>query len=369
MARTVYLHVGVAKTGTTYLQRVLYGNRDRLRSAGLLYPGALPGDQFVASVDLRQLKTTKFDHLDKDGAWDRLADEVRRHDADVVISHETLARCSSKQVRRALASFGDADVRVVLTLRDLGRQLPAVWQETIKNKATTSYAEFLEDVFVNTDTGQHRFFWKPQDFGKVVDRWGKQVGLDKVTVVTVPPSGAPRDELWKRFARAIDLPDVAIELPEKEANSSLGPGEAELLRHVNASLPEDFPWPRYLRVIKKQFAEVRLASRTSPRMVVPAAWHQAVEERAKAMMDRLAATGVRVVGDLGDLTPTLPVADVAGPDDLSRDELMRVAAEVTRDLVLAPPKRPPGVVDSIQGRRLGGPRQWWARVRARVSRG
>ena len=93
--------------------------------------------------------------------------------------------------------------------------------------------------------------------------------------MTVPPSGAPRDELWNRFAAAIDLPDVAIELPEAAANSSLGPAEAELLRHVNASLPADFPWPRYDKTVKRQFAETRLSGRDGQRIVVPPEWHDA----------------------------------------------------------------------------------------------
>lgn len=35
----IYLHIGAPKTGTTYLQNVLWRNRERLRTDGLLYPG------------------------------------------------------------------------------------------------------------------------------------------------------------------------------------------------------------------------------------------------------------------------------------------------------------------------------------------
>ena len=40
----------------------------------------------------------------------------------------------------------------MLTIRDLGRQIPAVWQENVKNRATSSYDEFLNDIFVNVAT-------------------------------------------------------------------------------------------------------------------------------------------------------------------------------------------------------------------------
>jgi hypothetical protein len=51
---TVFLHIGIAKTGTTYLQGLMWHNRGLLERNGLRYPGDLPGDHFRASVDLRE---------------------------------------------------------------------------------------------------------------------------------------------------------------------------------------------------------------------------------------------------------------------------------------------------------------------------
>jgi hypothetical protein len=276
------------------------------------------------------------------------------------MSQETFARASTRQIERIVDSFDTSDLRIVFTVRDLGRQIPAVWQETLKNKATGSYDEFLTDIFVNTDSDPHTFFWKPQDIARLVRRWINEVGSDRITLVTVPPSGAPRDELWSRFARAIDLPDVPIELPPVAANSSLGPAEAELLRHLNASLPEDFPWPRYIKTVKRQFAETKLAGRDGGRIVVPPQWHDAVKQRAAEMVSYLEQSGVAVIGDLNDLTPALPISEALGPDDLSRDELMRVSAEVVRDYLLASPRRRTAPAPAAAPRR--------GRVRALLSR-
>jgi hypothetical protein len=342
----------------------------------VLYPGERGGDQFVASIDLRELDHPKFDHFNATGMWARLAEEVRSFDGNAVISHETFARASGRQIERIVESFDTSDLQVVLTVRDLGRQIPAVWQETLKNRATGSYEQFLADIFVNVDVGPHKFFWKPQDIAGLVRRWVQQVGSDNITLVTVPPTGAPRDELWNRFAQAIDLPDVAIELPATAANSSLGPAEAELLRHVNASLPDDFPWPRYIKNVKRQFAETKLAGRDGGRIVVPTEWHDAVEQRSRQMVTYLEGSGVAVVGTLDDLTPMLPVSDAPGPDELSRDELMRVSAEVVRDYLLAgPPRRsapasatpatPPPAPRGLRSRA----RAWRDRLRRRLRRG
>jgi hypothetical protein len=365
------MHVGIAKTGTTYLQRILFAHRDQLKAAGLLYPGRRSGDQYVASVDLRKLDTAKFQHLRSDGMWDRIADEVHRFDGNAIISHETFARCSTAEIKRVIKSCGDVEVKVVLTVRDLGRQVPAVWQETLKNRANSSYPEFLEDVFVNVDSGEHKFFWKPQDVRKVVARWGRQVGIENVTVVTVPPPGAPRDELWKRFAAAIELPDVKIKLPSAASNTSLGPAEAELLRRVNMALPKAMPWPRYNRLVKRQFAEQRLSRRPSVRITVPEQWHQTVHARGQSMTRYLRRSGCRVIGDLSDLRPQLTPQPVAGPDDLSRDEILTVAGEVIRDLMLSPLRRRAVDEDDLDetANLLGRLRALAGRVRTRLSRG
>lgn len=373
MARTVFMHVGVAKTGTTYLQRILHANRDLLRAHGLLYPGKRSGDQFVASVDLRGLETEKYDHLNTDGMWDRIAKEVNAYDGDAIISHETLARCSSAEVRRVQESFGGSEIRVVLTVRDLGRQVPAVWQETVKNRATTSYAEYLREVFTDPDSGDYKFFWRAQDVSKVVRRWGRAVGMSNLTVVTVPPTGAARDELWNRFGRAVEMPDVSIELPSAAGNVSLGPAEAELLRQVNSVLPKDFPWPRYAKAVKRQFAENKLARRETTRIVIPPGWHDVVNERATAMVDYLEGSGCRVIGDLAELRPQLPVAEVSGPEDLPAEDLLRVAAEVIRDEVILRSPRRRGtkrqvLVETDEG--FGARARVFAgRVRERVRRG
>lgn len=371
MARTVFLHVGVAKTGTTYLQRILEAHRDVLRSAGLLYPGRQPGDHFAAAVDLRRLRSPRYDDLAAEGRWEQLAAEVRGYDGDAIISHETLARCSRAAIRRAAQSLGTADLRVVLTVRDLGRQVPAVWQETLKNRAVDSYPDFLKDVFRHRNGKQAKFFWRAQDVAKVVRRWGREVGVANVTVVTVPPPGAARDELWNRFARAVDLPAVRVELPPAAANVSLGAAEAELLRQVNLVLPTSFAWSDYARVVKRQFAELTLAPRATSSMSIPRRWHRATRARADRMVGYLRTSGCRVIGDLADLEPQLPVGAVSGPRDLADDELLRVAAELIRDEILLSPTWTPATPTAVPAaRRLrSAARRWAASAQERLRRG
>jgi len=49
----VVLHVGLPKTGTTYLQAVLAHHRDALREIGVLYPFVRPQAMFLGAVEVR----------------------------------------------------------------------------------------------------------------------------------------------------------------------------------------------------------------------------------------------------------------------------------------------------------------------------
>ena len=81
------------------------------------------------------------------GAWDALAEKVRAvENGTVIISHEILASASWQQAKHALDSLGDSEIHIMLSARDLARQIPAEWQENVKHRSVVSYAEFLDEM-------------------------------------------------------------------------------------------------------------------------------------------------------------------------------------------------------------------------------
>lgn len=354
--------MGVAKTGTTYLQRNLWLNRQLLRKHGVLYPGSDSSAQFFASLDLRE---ARFHHSDEavEGAWPRLVEEVNAWPGSTVISHETFARTPRKTVPVAVRSFGSSDVRVVLTVRDLSRQLPAVWQEQLKNRDQQTYEDFLTSV-MDTAPGIGRplrtdaedAFWTPHDIVSLARRWARTVGPESLILVTVPPSGADRQELWWRFSQALELPSLDYELDSARRNESLGSAETELLRRLNERLPEDFEWSTYRKQIKRKFVKDTLAAhRSHGALAVPQQFQSRVDEIASTSIDALAQRGYRVVGSLEDLRPARASADSVLPDDLTDGQLLDVALDVLRDVATrepGAPKKP--LVDQPRWRRLPG---------------
>ena len=143
MSRRVYLHVGTPKSGTSYLQDKLALNRAELEQQGLDYLHTRTGDHFEAALDLIGERWAGEEKAAR-GQWDALVLEARKAARrDVLVSHEILAGAGPESIARAMASFPDREVHIVLTARDLGRQVPAEWQEQIKHRGGREYAAFL----------------------------------------------------------------------------------------------------------------------------------------------------------------------------------------------------------------------------------
>ena len=68
----VYLHVGLPKTGTTYLQDVLFRQKQALADAGLLVPGASSFTHFLATQDLTGVAFAGHAFEGIEGSWKAL---------------------------------------------------------------------------------------------------------------------------------------------------------------------------------------------------------------------------------------------------------------------------------------------------------
>jgi hypothetical protein len=331
MAEKVILHVGSPKTGTSFLQEQFFDGRDRLRERGILYPAKRFDQHFLAAVDLMGLKWGGLE-VEAVGHWDRLAAEVRAWPGTAIVSHEILARATREDVSRALDSLG-GEVHVVVSARDLARQIPAEWQENVKHRRTKTYADFIagiQDPARSSILAQ--WFWGVQETPEVLDRWGAGLPREHVHLVTVPPPGAPADLLWKRFAQVLDL-DADEYVPNEKKNASLGVAEAAVIRDLNSRISESVPNPHYRALVREALVHRNLSTeRTSARLSVPPEVWAWAEQLSRRWVAEIALRGYDVVGDLDDLIPrpAPPYVDPADATDQERAEVaMRALAAMT----------------------------------------
>ncbi len=306
--RRVLVHVGAPKTGTSFVQEALWSHREVLAEHGILYPADRFDAHFLAALDLLEMPWGGLE-AQAVGAWDRLAEQVRAWEGTVVVSHEILATASRPQVRRALESFGDAEVHVVLSARDLVRQIPAEWQENLKHRRTLGYREFLDTI---TDprrpTALASWFWGVQEVPDILDRWGGTLPPERVHLVTVPQPGASRGLLWDRFERVLGLADLAVVPGTNRANPSLGVPETALLRRVNAQVNAGvLGGDDYRRLVRELLAHRTLSTRTStPRLGLPEDVRRWAVDLSRSWVEHLSGRGYDVVGSLEELRPEVP---------------------------------------------------------------
>ena len=334
MSKRVLLHVGCPKTGTSYLQDVLFRNRETLRDHGILYPADRFDAHFLAALDLM---TLPWGGLETEAvrAWDHLAEQVRAWHGTSIISHEIFARATSTQVERALASLGDAEVHVVLSVRDLVRQIPAEWQENVKHRSHITYATFLRTI---RDPGRESkigsWFWAVQELPDILDRWGAALPPERVHLVTVPPPGSDRGELWHRFSRTFGLTDLPLDLTAERENPSLGVPETSLLRTINQRVTSILAPPDYRPLVRELLAHQTLSRGVaSARLGLAPDDHAWAQGLARSWIDLLAGRGYDVAGSLDDLVGS-DLGSFADPDTSSADELLPPALDAIGALLV-----------------------------------
>jgi hypothetical protein len=309
VARRVFLHVGLPKSGTTYVQAVLAKNKAELQRSGVLYPGERWAFQVNAVKDLRNLGHE--DAAGIEGAWDALVKEVASWDGDVVVSMEWLCASTPEEIERLVRDLGRDSLHVVFTVRDIARTVPAAWQEFMQNRQVWTWADFLASLTGESDHPRpRRRFAAQQDLQEILPRWLDGVRADQVHVVTLPQRGAHPAELWKRMVRVLGLPeDGHYVLDDLGANQSLGMESAELMRRLNVRARRaGIGLAAYNRVFKRQLGKQLLAARKGreSKVALPVRYHDWARAEAERQIAAIQAAGVQVVGDLDELRPVLP---------------------------------------------------------------
>lgn len=320
----LYLHVGLPKTGTTDLQKVLWENRKKLASVGVSYPGRPRGAQFHAALDLLAGANSRYP-----GMWPSLVEQAKDISGTVVISHEMLAALNDAKIARVVEDFATRELHVVLTVRDFSRIVPATWQERAKNREVETWESFLEGVSKGP-RGRHSF-WRLQNAPRIIRSWAKHVPGERIHVVTVPPVQEDPQLLLKRFASVVGFAVDDVTLTERPANQSIGALEVAVLQELN-KVSTHLEWQDYTRLIKGHVVRDVLAQRPGQqRVALPESarpWVEAEVERTRKAVEEV---GCQVVGDLDDLEPKglgpRNDRETDKPDAVSPEDVLTATAE------------------------------------------
>jgi hypothetical protein len=342
-AQRVYLHIGAPKSGTTFLQRAMWRHREELLDEGILLPGDTAREMFHGAIAVREThETWGLQKEDVQATWGRLCAEAQDFPGTTIMSHELLAAATQEEAEAALTSLKGLDVHIVITARDLARQVMSEWQERIKNGSKITFTRFESNVAKQLRTGELTgLFWRYHHVLDAFLRWGSGLPPENLHLVVAPQSGADPRELWRRFGDAVGFDAEGLDPidPRGVSNASLGVTQVAVLRRINEALDGRIPQPAYGRVVKREFAQRLLINHPSPRLVCPPGLRDQLTELAEQWVDEIEARGYSVHGDLEELLPRPADADAPTPDDVDPAEEAQLAAAAAADLLVERNKR------------------------------
>jgi hypothetical protein len=340
------LHVGPHKTGTTSVQQAFHTSRQALARQGIAYAGH-------TSQPMVPVQTLVDAYTDRDVVgsastlrpWKAFAREVRRSRAQcVVVSSEFFADARVPAVERAVQDLGRSDLHVVVTLRPLAILLTSQWQQYVQSGLRADLDTWLTAMLREADTTRLTpTFWWRHRHDRLVQRWADAVGTDHLTVV-VADRNRP-DHLLRVFEELTGAEQGTLAADVDLANRSLTWSEVEVIREFNRQFTKArLPREMHLQVMRlgaARYLQARPADRSEPRVRAPR-W--ALDEAAAVgaeMAETIAASGVRVVGDLAHLSTTPEPRTSDAPTEVSTRLAAAAAMGVLHASGMTEPYRDP----------------------------
>ncbi|MFS2319212.1 hypothetical protein RMQ97_14845 [Maricaulis sp. D1M11] len=244
--KSIVLHIGFPKTGTTSIQAGLAGSRLSLAESGFFYPqvigernhfaleayAAKYGDKHSTHTVLGIFSDEDLNAF-KEDIRERLLAEVSEDGKNcntVLLSNEGLAGLSSdaefSRLKELLDPIGDI-TKVICYIRR--QDLNAVSNYTTYLKTGGTRQRILLDY--PKDSNAYIFY------GKKLKLWSKWVGIENVDVRIFDPLHLTGGDIFVDFKFAAGLPDEIDISVDTRTNPSLTPAACEFLRRFNERFP------------------------------------------------------------------------------------------------------------------------------------
>lgn len=329
MAQRLFLHVGTPKSATTYLQGVLWKNRDRLAAQGVHLPLEGRRDHNQAAGDLTGGAVRQMPGREAT-TWEDMVAGIEAVEGTAVISEEMLANLRDSGYQRIVESLGGVELHIVVTSRDPIRQVPSLWQQSLKHRLTWDLDEFADSV----SDGEYDVWERQQRIAGLLQRWAAHVPVERIHLVTVPQSGAAPDLIWDRFASVIGVDPEGFEAPDELVNTTLDSVQAEVLRQVNLLLAGrlGFPDP-YVSVVRLKMVPALAEHGGNAKIVIPEKLLPWAADFSRQSIKEIEELGVDVVGDLEELVGVAPASAAhAAPDP---ERIREIALATLADMCVA----------------------------------
>lgn len=310
--RTRLLHIGIPKSGTTYMQRAAATRREELLAHGVRYPGQATSHRLpILALMGEEVGWGGVEVSPDMQRWARLMSEVEaERERRIYLSNEVASLSNDEQAARFADALGP-DMHVLITLRGYTSLLASNWQQRVKTGSQLSFDRWLTNVLAEDDVTNGDA--KRLDYSVVVERWIRVAGAERVTVIIADK--ARPSLLTDALSDLLGIPRDVLDVSGAagySANRSMSLPEVEMVRALNAIVRRQgrSNWAQYSMLVRNgataRMLQMRSPGRNEPGVVLPAWAAERAEPRARAHRDAVAASGCRIIGDLDALCAPVP---------------------------------------------------------------
>ena len=197
----LYLHIGTHKTGTTFLQRVLSNNFDRLLEHGILYPKTCRNVR-ASDSHARLSPRYKDNKIVESDGWEALYAEIERHrPRKIILSAEDFCRMHTSNVlmrERAnwIKNRLPFPTKIIVYLREKESYLVSMYAHKVKKGVETrNFDNFCKEEKYRVDNE------------KMLEPWRI---FDEIIIRDYT------DDIMSDFQKIVDLPKLQV--PKKRLN-------------------------------------------------------------------------------------------------------------------------------------------------------
>ena len=225
--KRIFIHIGIGKTGTSSIQKMLIKNYDKFLDQNVLIPktGLKYG---MAHHDLADLNETCMSEEKKKLYLDLLNEIEVTNEENVILSSEFFSYVSPDYVEEIKMLLNEYDVKIVFYVRDQIKLFNSTYLQWLKvgNKDLGSPEKFYNG---------HKDAW---DFNVVIKAWEESFGQDKI-LAKVFDKRVNDGDVCKDFMKTIGLENLDLTYPEVYDNESLIPDFKELVMMIDDLAPSE----------------------------------------------------------------------------------------------------------------------------------
>ncbi len=146
--RTIYIHIGAPKTGTSAIQVFLRKNRKKLLKNGILYCNTGMTENSGQAKLAWNLKGINFGEIIDDKIWNDLAKEINQYNGDILLSSEFFWNLTDNEIERLKNKLPESQIIIIVYLRRQDEWVMANALQEIKiyNKKWETIDEIIKNM-------------------------------------------------------------------------------------------------------------------------------------------------------------------------------------------------------------------------------